>query len=564
MGTCQYNNCKSYIDISTLNTTVNIIDQLNNDFMVVHEDYEHPLYGQVNILEYKEPKQYDFKLVHKLITFTEQEDFQYALQYYQAKFYGFNHPNLLIIHAMQYKQIDQFFTTEYKLSLFLDYYETTLAQELIYRKKIYFEETEILFFLDSLIGSQAFLQSKGYALPSLKFDKVYLSNLLNGAIGLKVQSPLFHNQQDVEFNELFHKIINGEEVRLHEYPYITPEQWLMIQNKQLEPYNEFKSNVFILGLMTLELCSAKQSITLYQDYMIDPNILIEQINKVNDRYGEALPLILEAMLHYDPKDRRDFLQLNELLDSSQLKGKRLAQIWTSDDYQYSLTEKKVHFSTKQHSLVHPEVQSQLSNQSLLQKGSHLSIRQVISKNSKESKASSSFIQKKESYSPQIQKKNLFKKFETEQASKGGSKKLITQDGFGVETTPNGLTYEGFFNAGKKQGMGKLINDENEIIYEGYFHENQFHRTGILKNQNAQICQEAFNYKDFNQLGEKWARYDGDFNFGQQDGYGQLVLTNAERYTGLFKNGKVHGAGVFQTLDGKQIKGVWINNILQEQ
>lgn len=45
MGTCQYNNCKSYIDISTLNTTVNIIDQLNNDFMVVHEDYEHPLYG---------------------------------------------------------------------------------------------------------------------------------------------------------------------------------------------------------------------------------------------------------------------------------------------------------------------------------------------------------------------------------------------------------------------------------------------------------------------------------------------------------------------------------------
>lgn len=81
----------------------------------------------------------------------------------------------------------------------------------------------------------------------------------------------------------------------------------MIQNKQLEPYNEFKSNVFILGLMTLELCSAKQSITLYSDYMIDPNTLTEQINKVSDRYGEALPLILEAMLHYDPKDRRDFL-----------------------------------------------------------------------------------------------------------------------------------------------------------------------------------------------------------------------------------------------------------------
>ncbi|CAD8107192.1 unnamed protein product [Paramecium primaurelia] len=559
MGTCQQ--CKSYVEIGNLT----IIDQLSNDFIVVQDDYQHPLYGQVNILEYKEPKKFDFKLVHKLITFVEREDFQQALQYYEAKFYGFNHPNLLIIHAMQNRQIDQFFNTQYKLSLFLDYYETTLAQELVYRKKIYFEESEILFFLDSLIGSQAFLQSKGHALSSLKFDKIYLSNLLNGAIALKVQSPLFDlKDQEMEFNTLFDKIIKGEQVKLQEYPYLSPEQWQMIQNKKLEHYDLFKSNVFVLGLMTLELCSVRQSITLYKDYMIDQNLLNDQINKVKERYGEVLPLLLEAMLYYDPKVRCDFLQLDDLLNLQQLlNGKRLSQIWTTEDFQYSFIEKKVHFTTKQHSLIHPEVQSQLSNQSLLQKGSHLSLKQVLSKNSKESKASSSFIQKKESYSPQTQKKNLFKKFETEQASKGGSKKLITQDGFGVESLSNGLTYEGIFQGGKKQGLGKLINDDNEIIYEGYFFENQFHRTGVLKNQNPQQLSTPFNYKDFNKLGNMWIKYDGDFKQGKYDGYGQLTLSNQEIYTGLFQNGEINGTGVFLTQDGKQIKGKWINNIFQE-
>ncbi|CAD8200737.1 unnamed protein product [Paramecium octaurelia] len=550
MGTCQQ--CKSYVEISNLT----IIDQLSNDFIVVQDDYQHPLYGKVNILEYKEPKQFDFKL---------REDFQQALQYYEAKFYGFNHPNLLIIHAMQNRQIDQFFNTQYKLSLFLDYYETTLAQELLFRKKIYFEEREILFFLDSLIGSQAFLQSKGHALSSLKFDKIYLTNLLNGAIALKVQSPLFDpKDQEMEFNALFDKIIKGEQVKLQDYPYLSPEQWQMIHNKKLESYDLFKSNVFVLGLMTLELCSVRQSITLYKDYMIDQTLLNDQINKVKERYGEVLPLLLEAMLYYDPKVRCDFLQLDDLLNLQQLlNGKRLSQIWTTEDFQYSFIEKKVHFTTKQHSLIHPEVQSQLSNQSLLQKGSHLSLKQVLSKNSKESKASSSFIQKRESYSPQTQKKNLFKKFETEQASKGGSKKLITQDGFGVESLANGLTYEGIFQGGKKQGLGKLINDDNEIIYEGYFFENQYHRTGVLKNQNPQPLTAPFNYKDFNKLGNMWVKYDGDFKEGRQDGYGQLTLSNAEIYTGLFKNGEVNGTGVFLTLDGKQIKGKWVNNIFQE-
>lgn len=81
------------------------------------------------------------------------------------------------------------------------------------------------------------------------------------------------------------------------------------------------------------------------------------------------------------------------------------------------------------------------------------------------------------------KKTLFKKYDTEQASRGGSKRFIGQDGFSIESQANGLTYEGHLVGGKKEGEGKLLRDDNEVIYEGYFKDNAYHHTGTLKNQD---------------------------------------------------------------------------------
>lgn len=36
---------------------------------------------------------------------------------------------------------------------------------------------------------------------------------------------------------------------LDQYPYFSPEQLLMLKNKQIENYNEFKSDVYTLGLV---------------------------------------------------------------------------------------------------------------------------------------------------------------------------------------------------------------------------------------------------------------------------------------------------------------------------
>ena len=41
----------------------------------------------------------------------------------------------------------------------------------------------------------------------------------------------------------------------------------------------------------------------------------------------------------------------------------------------------------------------------------------------------------------------------------------------VESLVDGLTYEGNVAGGKKNGRGKLINDDNDIIYDGSFLDN---------------------------------------------------------------------------------------------
>lgn len=62
----------------------------------------------------------------------------------------------------------------------------------MYRKKMYFEESEILYFLDSLIGALAFLQSKNILCPSLRFDTIHLVTLFNGALGIKILNPIIN------------------------------------------------------------------------------------------------------------------------------------------------------------------------------------------------------------------------------------------------------------------------------------------------------------------------------------------------------------------------------------
>ena len=84
--------------------------------------------------------------------------------------------------------------------------------------------------------------------------------------------------------------------------------------------------------MVLEMCSVRKSLLLYKDYAIDEVLLKDHLLKLNERYSEQIGLILSAMLQPDPYVRCDFLDLDELLNSSTLRGKRIHSLWTQEDY----------------------------------------------------------------------------------------------------------------------------------------------------------------------------------------------------------------------------------------
>lgn len=78
--------------------------------------------------------------------------------------------------------------------------------------------------------------------------------------------------------------------------------------------------------------------------------------------------------------------------------------------------------------------------------------------------------------------------------------------------------------------------------------------GKMRNPTRKYLNETFNYKDFNQLGDLWIQYVGDFKDGQFNGFGTLQLSNEEKLTCVFREGLPDGVGVFETLDKRRING----------
>jgi hypothetical protein len=61
-------------------------------------------------------------------------------------------------------------------------------------------------------------------------------------------------------------------------------------------YNEYKSDVFTLGMLLVEICTLSRCNFVYDDFSINAQALNEHLNKVADRYSTKLYEILKEML----------------------------------------------------------------------------------------------------------------------------------------------------------------------------------------------------------------------------------------------------------------------------
>jgi len=77
-------------------------------------------------------------------------------------------------------------------------------------------------------------------------------------------------------------------------------------------------------------------------------------------------------------------------------------------------------------------------------------------------------------------------------------------------------------------------------------------------------QEGFDYTNFDNLGESWVKYEGDFKDDAKDGVGTLYLVNGDKFFGSFVNDRVHGKGSYHienAQEKKVITGEWNTNKL---
>lgn len=107
---CQYKQRTEGAKEVVTNVTLNVVERIRKDFVLLpeNENVQDPYYGTCNVLEpssvqhsvnTRQESLHGFKLVHRVVRISEADDFKAAQQSLENRFYGLNHPNLLVIHG---------------------------------------------------------------------------------------------------------------------------------------------------------------------------------------------------------------------------------------------------------------------------------------------------------------------------------------------------------------------------------------------------------------------------------------------------------------------------------
>ncbi|XP_073527178.1 junctophilin-4 [Phyllobates terribilis] len=100
------------------------------------------------------------------------------------------------------------------------------------------------------------------------------------------------------------------------------------------------------------------------------------------------------------------------------------------------------------------------------------------------------------------------------------------ESLGVYTWPSGNTYRGYWDQGKRNGLGE--EHKGRWLYRGEWTHGLKGRLGVRESLSG-------------------ARYEGLWTDGQQDGYGVETYSDGGTYQGQWQTGKRHGYGVRQSV-----------------
>lgn len=112
-----------------------------------------------------------------------------------------------------------------------------------------------------------------------------------------------------------------------------------------------------------------------------------------------------------------------------------------------------------------------------------------------------------------------------------------------------------------EGYGTLYYPSGGLAYMGQWQDDKFNGKGTVFNETPVQLEESYDYTNFDQLGEYWVKYEGEFVDDNKEGIGCLYLSNQEKYVGQFQNDLIHGQGTYYLNTKQVITGLWKNNRL---
>eukprot|EP00808_Paulinella_micropora_P031028 g75249.t1 len=117
-----------------------------------------------------------------------------------------------------------------------------------------------------------------------------------------------------------------------------------------------------------------------------------------------------------------------------------------------------------------------------------------------------------------------------------------QNGYGVFKLSDGSMYKGDFKDGKQEGHGVYTNSGNIAT-----------KRALKKKKEAKSSQQQ---EEQQQVQHEGFMYEGQWKEGQMHGWGVFTEKDGRRYEGEWVNGRMHGTGTHKFTDGQTCQGEW--------
>jgi hypothetical protein len=114
---------------------------------------------------------------------------------------------------------------------------------------------------------------------------------------------------------------------------------------------------------------------------------------------------------------------------------------------------------------------------------------------------------------------------------------------------NNTFYEGYIKNGKRNGEGTLVDKNAHVQIKGIWVDDEIHGDGTIKNYRTdyKFCGE-FKYSTM-YFGKLYfgngTIYSGYFENNEMNGLGRIRWSDQSEYEGEFKDGKIHGYGIYK-------------------